>query len=541
MSKYKKLRKNSSKRIYQTKQIMDARFQQMLATYGQNIVDECAAKYGFDAVEAASQLNFTVLQQTRRPRAAGTGKFEKRNAAPKPAFPLPWTGVPNTTWCQGLRLNHGLCSQCTNEPSSETDFCKTCTRTSTPYGTVTQRQQCDTMAYANPKNGKQVIPYANVMKKLNLTREQVTDEATKFGLTIPDEQFVERIVQRGRPKVAKAEGEVAVNDTPKKRGRPKKEKRVVTANVGDDLIAQLAAQVNSSSPAAAPAIVHSLIPTSSPTHITLKLPAAAPKVPKAPKTGFDALTIAQLKQICKSQALLVGGTKPVLITRLTEKGLTPEQFIVQPTVSAIASPTATVSPSSPNLEMSTSQVVNQAGLEVAAQVAKQAELDALAQVAKQQAEAESAALLAKQQAEANAAALLAKQQAEAESAALLAKQQAEAESAALLAKQQAEAESAALLAKQQAEANAAALLAKQQAEAESAKQAEANAAKQHIRFANNDDDSEEEDDSDDDETEVEVTEITIDGQKYYQASDNTIYNQSSEVVGRVVDSVPSLY
>ena len=195
---------------------MDARFQQMLASYGMNIVEECARKYGFDASEAKEALDFEVLQQTRRPRAAGSGKFEKRNATPKPAFPLPWTGAANTKWCMGLRLNHGLCSQCTNEPTTDNDYCSTCTRTSTPYGSVEDRLKVGLMEYVNPKNGKTVLPYANVMAKLQLSREQVTTEAIKFGLTIPEEQFVERVIPRGRPKVAKS-AEVAVPTTPKKR------------------------------------------------------------------------------------------------------------------------------------------------------------------------------------------------------------------------------------------------------------------------------------------------------------------------------------
>jgi hypothetical protein len=103
---------------------------------------------------------------------------------------------------------------------------------------------CDLLEYRDPKAHKQTLPFANVMSKLNITREAAEAEALKFGLTIPEEHFVERASRRGRPKKDASASDTdseSGDSQPKKRGRPKKEKKVIAASVGDDLIASLVA------------------------------------------------------------------------------------------------------------------------------------------------------------------------------------------------------------------------------------------------------------------------------------------------------------
>ena len=83
------------------------------------------------------------------------------------------------------------------------------------------------------------------MKKLGITREQAIEEANKLGWTIPEEQFQEKIVKKGR-KPSKVETQDTDEDKPKKkRGRPKKVRNVTStsSDVGDDLIAKLLKQV----------------------------------------------------------------------------------------------------------------------------------------------------------------------------------------------------------------------------------------------------------------------------------------------------------
>ena len=89
-----------------------------------------------------------------------------------------------------------------------------------------------------------LLPYANIMNKMNISKKRAIDEANKFNLTIPEEEFIEKKIKRGRPK-KKRETSTAVSDTDsecefvkKKRGRPKKEKEKEITE--DEIIAALA-------------------------------------------------------------------------------------------------------------------------------------------------------------------------------------------------------------------------------------------------------------------------------------------------------------
>ena len=230
-------------------------------------VHHLAVVYNFDAAEALSRLGLdAVVVKKSALRKKGEGKQKSPKVkAPKrvvPMMPLPWCGEANEDWCSGLRLNHGLHSQCTNL-KQDGEFCVTCQRQADKnasgkptYGTTTDRAQAGVLEFRCPKTGKQTLPYANVMKKLNITREKAVEEAGKFGMSIPEEHFEERKTQRGRPKKdASASDTDSAASTPKKRGRPAKAKKVVKGEVGDDLIASLvaiSAQGAMASPPAAP-------------------------------------------------------------------------------------------------------------------------------------------------------------------------------------------------------------------------------------------------------------------------------------------------
>jgi hypothetical protein len=72
-----------------------------------------------------------------------------------------------------------------------------------------------------PPGMKQEIPYANIMKKLNINISEAQEEVEKRGWSpIPDCHLVEKKTRRGRPKT-KIVVEDSDDDTPKKRGRPK--------------------------------------------------------------------------------------------------------------------------------------------------------------------------------------------------------------------------------------------------------------------------------------------------------------------------------
>jgi len=136
-------------------------------------------------------------------------KKEKKPKYEKPNVILPWTGKGVDTWCQGLRVNHQLLSQCTMKPKKD-GFCTTCLKQveekgQPKCGTVAMRIEADKQkkAYKNPENGKEPVKFADVMNKLKITKESAVAEATKFGLVIPDDEFVATEKKKGRPKKAK--------------------------------------------------------------------------------------------------------------------------------------------------------------------------------------------------------------------------------------------------------------------------------------------------------------------------------------------------
>ena len=160
---------------------------------------------------------------------------------------IPFCGSKISGRCSGIKLNYGLYSQCMNEISGSDIYCKTCSKqgvksgTGKPtYGDISER--INKGKEWRDKKGKEAVRYANVMDKLEITREQAEREATRFGLKISEIEFEMKEVKRGRPKksveVSDTDSEISVE--PKKRGRPRKEKQVVSSlSPGDDLIAGL--------------------------------------------------------------------------------------------------------------------------------------------------------------------------------------------------------------------------------------------------------------------------------------------------------------
>lgn len=168
------------------------------------------------------------------------------NIEKKPSIVLPYCGVVNNNKCYAMRKNHGLFTQCRNKLFDE-NYCSVCKEAAKnsptnkpPHGDIRNREQMEETGMLNG-----LLPYANIMIKLNISKKRAIEEALKFGLTIPDDQFIEKKIRRGRPKKQKIMSSV-VSDTDsdgeivkKKRGRPKKEQE--TEPTQDDMIAALAA------------------------------------------------------------------------------------------------------------------------------------------------------------------------------------------------------------------------------------------------------------------------------------------------------------
>ena len=212
------------------------------------VVGELSKRYGFDRVDAEKGLNLEELRVSR---------IESRSNK-KVSVPLPFCGEINGMCCNGIRLNHGLYTQCTNEISDDRGrypVCSTCSKqieknsNSEPtYGYVTTRLEKGEDFRAK---GKEAVNYGNVMEKLNISRAAAVKAATELGWTIPECQFEVKRATRGRPKkdatTVDTASEISEEDLPqseKKRGRPKKDKKIVSSNTGDDMIAALVEKAN---------------------------------------------------------------------------------------------------------------------------------------------------------------------------------------------------------------------------------------------------------------------------------------------------------
>jgi len=166
---------------------------------------------------------------------------------------LPWCGEKKEGNCSALKKDLGLYTQCKKECSGE--YCLGCLKLIDqnggicPYGTVSERLKCGMMEYKDPQ-GKSPIAFTKIMKKLNISREEVESEGKRLGISIPECHFEETKEKgRGRPKKDTSADDTAsetsvslalVSSTEKKkRGRPKKEKEIISNNAGEDLIASL--------------------------------------------------------------------------------------------------------------------------------------------------------------------------------------------------------------------------------------------------------------------------------------------------------------
>jgi hypothetical protein len=176
-------------------------------------------------------------------------KTEKKE---KNSIPLPWLGNINEECCRALRVNHGLFTQCENQPISNSTFCKTCHNQGVKNGsnvpnsgTVDDRLKCDALEFADKKSGKKPTPWCQVLSKLNISKEDAMKYVNDNNIVIPDQQMTDTTKKRGRPKKnnTPTEGGLGDESPKKKRGRPRKEKVGCDTVAGDDLIANMIADL----------------------------------------------------------------------------------------------------------------------------------------------------------------------------------------------------------------------------------------------------------------------------------------------------------
>ena len=154
---------------------------------------------------------------------------------------LPFCGGIHDNKCLAVRVNHGLYTQCCNN-KDEGDFCKTCNKSKSAegvpkYGLISTRKDVTNGKWM----GKKIEKYGDIMKKLNISRQEAEEAAREYGWTIPEAEFEEKTRKKRGRKSAIVNDTDSDNDEnkddkkeekPKRgRGRPKKEKPEVKNNM----------------------------------------------------------------------------------------------------------------------------------------------------------------------------------------------------------------------------------------------------------------------------------------------------------------------
>lgn len=173
----------------------------------------------------------------------------QKNTKKKTKIPIPFYGHVENNWCCGVKKNHGLYTQCMKARPNNGDYCKVCMRQAMNNadgkpncGDIRERAQqwSDKLIY-KPPGMKKEIPYANVMKKLNISENEAQEVVESLGWEpIPSCHLVEKKVRRGRPKTKIVVEDSDDEEPKKKRGRPRKIKKAEPTD--DELIAQFMQQ-----------------------------------------------------------------------------------------------------------------------------------------------------------------------------------------------------------------------------------------------------------------------------------------------------------
>ena len=142
-------------------------------------VMKCSEEYGFSGAEALDKLNLDRMEILSK-LSAKKSNVQKTKVA---SIPFPFMGAVAGLCC-GLKQNYGLYTQCPKSVASDIQFCKGCEKSEKNVHDRSDPEFKDS-------KGRPPKSYSSVMKKLKLTKQQVLEEAAKFGITIGDEHFIE--------------------------------------------------------------------------------------------------------------------------------------------------------------------------------------------------------------------------------------------------------------------------------------------------------------------------------------------------------------
>ena len=204
---------------------MNVHVEKWMNLLSEQIIDACASKYGFDGEEAKKEMCVNVCREVKEKKL---NKKEKKIRSEMPEIPFPFSGVIIEDRCEGVKPTYGLFSQCMNEKGAN-GRCKGCVKNDSIHNRVSQGEN-----YKDAK-GRSPIAYTKVMAKLKLSREDVMMEAGKFNVVVNEDHF--KIVEK-----QKKVKEVKESKGDKKRGRPKKNEKLMEVDSNEDLFAGLVAE-----------------------------------------------------------------------------------------------------------------------------------------------------------------------------------------------------------------------------------------------------------------------------------------------------------
>jgi hypothetical protein len=189
---------------------LDRGLMSALGCFGAEVVEKLSS---LDLLKCSTESALKQLDLSGSIISKKSAKSSKVKKTAKPTVILPFCGVIVEDWCKGVKLNHGLHTQCTM--GCKDDYCKTCTKqadgsaTGKPsFGDIRDRAEFG-VDYVDPK-GKLTVPYANIVEKLKIDMTEAVAAAEVLGWTIPETQLVKRERSKKKsPKASKNEDQIA--------------------------------------------------------------------------------------------------------------------------------------------------------------------------------------------------------------------------------------------------------------------------------------------------------------------------------------------
>jgi len=211
------------------------------------VLNKCGEKYGFSVEEAMRECVGELSVSASNDKKAVSSKAKVvREVRAKAGFALPFSYDFDDSLCHAVVQNSGLYTQCESKAISESSgcFCKKhesqAEKSSAgipEHGTMIQRMEAGLMSYVSP-SGKSPTPYRKIMKKLNLSEEQVRAEVSRLNMKFDECHFEDAETKKGRP----AKADKVSKEAKQSKGRPKKVKPTVELSEMPDLFSSMVAQ-----------------------------------------------------------------------------------------------------------------------------------------------------------------------------------------------------------------------------------------------------------------------------------------------------------